>query len=55
MSNIREENYDIICKRIQELVDLLQKEAATLPQDKWDDIVARITKLNKMLEQLGRH
>lgn len=54
MSNIREENYDIICKRIQELIDLLESGANTLPQDQWDDIVARITKLNRMLEQLGR-
>lgn len=54
MTNIREENYDIICKRIQELVDLLENGANTLPQPQWDDIVQRITKLNRMLEQLIR-
>ena len=52
MTNIREENYKIICKRIQELVDLLQNDAEPLSQDQWNDIVNRITKLNKMLEHL---
>ena len=54
MPNIREENYDTICKRIQELVDLLENGASSLPQEQWDDIVNRITKLNSMLEQLKR-
>ncbi len=52
MTTIKEENYDTICKRIQELVDLLQNEAEPLSQVQWDDIVNRITKLNKMLEHL---
>ena len=52
MTNIREENYKTICKRIQELVDLLQIEAEPLSQAQYDDIVNRITKLNGMLEQL---
>ena len=52
MTNNREENYKTICKRIQELVDLLQNDAEPLSQDQWNDIVNRITKLNKMLEHL---
>jgi hypothetical protein len=54
MGTIREENYDIICGRIQELIDLLEKGAETLSQKEWDDIIKRITKLNQMLEILGR-
>lgn len=54
MSNIREENYDIICKRIQELIDELEQGHSSLTQEQWKDIVSRITKLNKILEQLGQ-
>jgi len=54
MKSVREENYDIICGRIQELIDLLEKGAETLTQTEWDDIIKRITKLNQMLEILGR-
>lgn len=54
MSDIREENYDIICKRIQELIDDLEKGHSSLTPEQWNDIVARITLLNKMLDKLGR-
>ncbi|MCE1169027.1 MAG: hypothetical protein LWX70_13130 [Sphingobacteriia bacterium] len=45
MTNIKEENFDTICKRIQELVDLLESGASTLTQEQWDDIVKRIAML----------
>jgi hypothetical protein len=43
MTNNREENYEIIYKRIKELVDLLENGANTLPHAQRDDFVQRIT------------
>ena len=54
MTNIIEENFNTICNRIQELIDLLENGAPGLPPEQWEDIVNRITKLNRMLEQLKR-
>jgi hypothetical protein len=54
MTNIIEENYVLICNRIQNLVEILESGASTLSQEQWDDIVNRITRLNRILEQLKR-
>ena len=49
----RKEDYDTICKRIQELINLFENEC-TLSTEQLNDIVNRITKLNKILEQLKK-
>ena len=49
MGNVRDENYDSICKRIQELIDLLEEGAETLTQAEWDNIIEKIKRFNQML------